>query len=481
MRPKARFWTWSALALAGGLALRLWFAQAMPWLTGDALIYGAIAKNWLTRGVYGFAVVNGSVLPTLIRLPGYPLFDAMCFRIFGVEHYRAILNFQILLDLCTCLLLAGLAGRFADRISRGAGRRAALAALWLAALCPFTANYTSAPLTETLTIFTIALTYYAVERWRERGMGWNRWLWMAAWAMGVSILLRPDEGLLPAAVVPAMLWMQWREGGGRQRGAVRRLAPVWAMAVCILLPLGPWAWRNWETFHVLQPLAPKSASDPDETVPRGFNRWYATWGIDFDSTEEVYWNYDGSALDSAAIPARACDGPAQCAEMQAVIARYNDTQAASPELDAQFEKLAEERRRDHPVETRLLMPAARLADMWLRPRTEMMQVPLEWWQWRGHMRTTLFSLGYAALNAGYLLLAWIGFRRWRREQWSGRGALAWSMIAFIAMRCLLLMTLDNSEPRYTLECWPMVVVMAALAVAEMGARRREAERSKTPA
>src|SRR6185312_12565193 len=107
---------------------------------------------------------------------------------------------------------------FADRISRGAGRRAALAALWLAALCPFTANYTSAPLTETLTIFTIALTYYAVERWRERGMGWNRWLWMAAWAMGVSILLRPDEGLLPAAVVPAMLWMQWREGGGRQRG-----------------------------------------------------------------------------------------------------------------------------------------------------------------------------------------------------------------------------------------------------------------------
>src|ERR1700749_3907225 len=98
MRPRTRFWLWGAVALASGLALRLWFAHAIPWMIGDTLIYGAIAKNWLTTGVYGFAVQNGGVTPTLIRLPGYPLFDAMCFRLFGMEHYRAIINVQILVD-----------------------------------------------------------------------------------------------------------------------------------------------------------------------------------------------------------------------------------------------------------------------------------------------------------------------------------------------------------------------------------------------
>ena len=34
-------------------------------------------------------------------------------------------------------------------------------ALWLAALCPFTANYVAMPLTETLSIFCVALGLYA--------------------------------------------------------------------------------------------------------------------------------------------------------------------------------------------------------------------------------------------------------------------------------------------------------------------------------
>jgi hypothetical protein len=37
------------------------------------------------------------------------------------------------------------------------------------------------------------------------------------------------------------------------------------------------------------------------------------------------------------------------------------------------------------------------------------------------------------------------------------------MFGFTAMRCLLLLTLDNSEPRYTLECFPMVILLASFA------------------
>ena len=99
--------------------------------------------------------------PTLIRLPGYPIFLAVCFRLFGMENYYSAACVQIGLDLLGCLLLADFVRRIAPA---GMGRGAALATLWLAALCPFTASYTAEPLTETPTLFVLAL---ACGRWRD--------------------------------------------------------------------------------------------------------------------------------------------------------------------------------------------------------------------------------------------------------------------------------------------------------------------------
>ena len=147
-RKRARFQLCVGAALVAGLLLRLWFVRQLPMVAGDPLIYGAIARNWLQAGVYGFGHQTTSaglsvVRPTLIRLPGYPMFLAVCFRLFGVENYRAVMFVQVAADLLTCWLASALAGRLF-------GSRAALAVLWLAALCPFTANYVAAPLTETL-------------------------------------------------------------------------------------------------------------------------------------------------------------------------------------------------------------------------------------------------------------------------------------------------------------------------------------------
>ena len=82
-----------------------------------------------------------TIAPTLVRLPGYPAFLAFCFAAFGQQNYQAVLYLQVILDLATCLLIAGF-------VYKVCGRRAAMAALWLAALCPFTANYVAMPLTE---------------------------------------------------------------------------------------------------------------------------------------------------------------------------------------------------------------------------------------------------------------------------------------------------------------------------------------------
>src|ERR1700761_4317204 len=101
------------VVLAAGAALRLWTIHAHPQIQGDSLLYGDIAANWLTHGIYGHTVGHGSapstVEPTLVRLPGYPAFLAVCFVVFGMGNYRAVLYLQALVDLGTCLLVAGLA------------------------------------------------------------------------------------------------------------------------------------------------------------------------------------------------------------------------------------------------------------------------------------------------------------------------------------------------------------------------------------
>jgi 4-amino-4-deoxy-L-arabinose transferase-like glycosyltransferase len=441
---------YAALALAAGLALRLWFVAHQARIAGDTLLYGNIARNWMQHGVYSFTPPPGPLLPTLIRLPGYPLFLMACFSIFGVEHYAAVMYVQCVIDLCTCLLMAALARRLF-------GPRAAMAALWLSALCPFTAIYTAAPLTEVLTLFCIALTFYALERWRDAGMGFNRWLWLTAVAMAYSVLLRPEQGLLAATVVPAMLWLVWQRGKPR-RSLLQAVTPVAVAAVCVVLPLAPWAVRNWRTFHVVQPLAPRYATDPGEDVPLGFQRWYRTWAIDFASTEEVYWNYDSAPIDIGDLPARAFDSNEQYAQTEAVLRSYNQNYNATPSLNARFEALAEERIHDDPIRYYVALPVARLLNMIFRPRAEMLEIPLEWWRIREHPRMTLLAAGLAALNFGYFFLGGVGLWRWRRSGGGPRRALAGAMLGFVALRCALLLTLDNSEPRYTLEFFPLLIV-----------------------
>ena len=57
----------------------------------DALVYGGIAKNLLLHARYALNGAGGELYPTIIRLPGYPLFLACCFKLFGMDnYYRAV-------------------------------------------------------------------------------------------------------------------------------------------------------------------------------------------------------------------------------------------------------------------------------------------------------------------------------------------------------------------------------------------------------
>jgi hypothetical protein len=331
--------------------------------------------------------------------------------------------------------------------------------LWLGCLCPFTANYTAAVLTETCTLFGVVVAFFALERWvaawrsGERGLGWAV---LVGAALSGSIFVRPDQGLLAVAVVPAMLWVGLRRG----RRWLEGVRPALLASAVVALPLMLWGVRNWRVFHVIQPLAPRYANDPGEDVPFGFQRWYRTWAIDFKATVDVYWSYDGNLLRLEDLPARAFDSPAQMEETRAVYAAYNRQPSATPAFDAALGKIAEERVRAKPLRYYVAMPVARELDMWLRPRTELLKMPVDWWAVRAHPKRSIAEIAYAALDAVYLLLGVVGVVVWSRRGWGGEGALAAAMLGFVVLRCLLLLTLDNAEPRYTLEGFPVVILMA---------------------
>ena len=253
-----------------------------------------------------------------------------------------------------------------------------------------------------------------------------------------------------------------------------------AAALCAVLLLAPWTLRNWHTFHVLQPLAPRFANDPGGLPPVGFGRWYRTWAIDFASTEEVYWNYDGNRIEFADLPTRAfkLGSPSASADLRdqtaALLEDYNVTTRLSAPIDARFNALGEQRIHAHPVLYYAGLPIARLLNMILRPRTELMDAPLEWWEWSDHPAQTAFAAVYAALNLGYIALGLAGIIAWRRRAWLSAGSvphayreLAFAMAASLILRCALLLTIDNSEPRYTLEFFPVLFVWAGALFASL--------------
>lgn len=462
-------------ALACGLVLRMWMLHWLFDVDGDSLIYGGIAKNLLLYSRYALARSNGAIHPTLIRLPGYPFFLAACFRLFGMENYWAAACVQVTLGLAGCLLLADfarLAARGVDGADAGFARRAALATLWLAALCPFTASYAALPMAEAPTLFVLALAMDAMARFRER----PRWASALAFTFAVTgaMLLRPEGALAAFAFVPVMLLAprrsprsrpagmeEWKPGRSQPPAQFFRMA-----VVCTLMAVAPfaaWTWRNWRVFHVFEPLAPRMAMDPGEETYPGWERWVKSWCLDFASTYQIYWNVPDQPLEISQLPNRAFDSPAQWAETAALARDYNThDEELTPALDARFNKLAAQRIAAHPLRYYVWLPLGRLSDMWLRPRVEILPIDLDWWVYAHHHAETVFSWFYAALNALFLLLAAIGL--WLRPRY-------WKpLLAYMVLRSALLLTVEAPETRYTIECFPMLVALAGIAIAA-GLRR----------
>jgi 4-amino-4-deoxy-L-arabinose transferase-like glycosyltransferase len=325
-------------------------------------------------------------------------------------------------------------------------------------LCPFLADYSAAALTETLEIFFTALALnFAVRALQEPKI--LAWIGCGL-SCAAAILLRPDGALLLFAIVLYLGWKavrQW-QSSGNARSVTLYAKGALVVTLLSLAPLAPWALRNWRVFHRFQPLAPRYANEEDEFVPVGFNRWVKTWIADYTSVEEIYWGVPGSAIEVKKLPKRAFDSARQQAATVQVIEDYNNLLHVSPELDYRFESIASERIRAHPVRYYLGLPLIRIADMWVRPRTEMLPSDSRWWEFNDEPKWSALAVAFGVVGLFYVGSAFIGFTRERKVELFG------FLLLFVIVRSLFLGTLENPEPRYTLEMYPVVIVFAAAAL-----------------
>ena len=465
-------------ALVSGLLLRLFFVFRLPSSAGDAPLYEGLASNWLHQHVYGMQL--GDVLTPLdIRMPGYPAYLALIQAVTGGNAEAArlwVMLGQVLLDLAACLLIAWIAARCAGR--NGNTSRVFLVALWLAALCPFTANYTAVPLTETFAILTTALVLFFLLpmvnpehpsgdflSWAKlpRRTDYMKCAALAGVCTGLGTLFRPETPLILISCLPVVLWVAFR----RNRTAKGLRAAGLSIAACAVVLL-PWTIRNAITLDEFQPLTPRYTTMPGELVPIGFMNWERTWLYRFREVFLVSWKLNDEPIHMDDIPARAFDSPEERQYVAAILEQYNHDLNLTAEEDRQFANIARERTARHPLRTYVCVPLQRAITLWFTPRIEQLPIsgsvfPLAE-TWDTDREDMAATIGFFFLNIFYIALAlWGAVRLWRDS--TGARLAVVLLVCFVLIRTAFLTTVETPEPRYVLVCYPAVITLAAHAFA----------------
>lgn len=572
--PKTQRWLIYLLILIAALAFRLnvahYLANDDP---DDGRAYAQLARNLLEQHVYS-ANTAPPYNPTLVRLPGYPLFLAGVYAVFGHGNNQAVRYTQAFVDTATCVLLALLAFNWTGDARRRSAN--AIATFILAALCPFTMIYVATILTETWTNFLLAAlaltaTYALLAATTRRALLW--WS-VAGLCAGAAVQMRPDSGLFMAgvglALVLIVLWPRRPAPVADEADSVvfnaASVAVSWrakllrvltrgAVCACIFaLTLAPWAWRNWRRFHVFQPLAPAHAEMPGEFVPHGYYLWLRTWLDDARYIDTMLYPLGDAPIKFKDIPARAFDSPDEQAQVAALLEKYNypngrppnapasdesdetDEQASNedeqndndnnsdndnadnddeseqtdeeqndqaqreaaanqkqpvqmtPEIDAGFAEIARARIRRAPFRFYVWLPVKRAAALWFDTHSQYYPFsgqlfPLAELDYDAHQQFWLPL--FVALTWFYTLLglagAWVLWHDRAHAGWR------WSLLAALLTlpRLVFLATLENPEPRYTVEIFPILVVLGGIASGTLGSnlyerwRRRSNPSSKT--
>jgi hypothetical protein len=295
-----------------------------------------------------------------------------------------------------------------------------------------------------------------------------------------------------------------------------------AMSFMFILVLAPWTIRNWRVFHVFQPLAPAHGEMPGEFVPRGYYLWLRTWLDDQSYIQPFLWSLDTDPIDIDDVPASAFDSENEKKRVATLLEAYNnesDQDSSSvpepspiasptptpngeeeesdqesdkpdnsaqqdhpqvemtPEIDAAFGELARERIARHPFRSYVWLPLKRSRTIWFDTHSQYWPFegtlfPLEDLDYSTHQQIWLPLFG--GLTAIYTLLGLVGgWFLWESGKFDAR---RWLLLVFLAigLRLILFSWIENPEPRYTVEFFPLLSVLGGIAIAQFPSLKKEA-------
>ena len=528
-RPVSRQQIWiAALVLLVAFGFRLFVALRLPNDTpDDGRVYAQIARNVLEHHVYSHEE-QAPFVPSLIRLPGYPLFLSAIYSIAGHTNNTAVRIVQAIIDTATCILVALVAFQWTADEKRK--RISSLAAFTLAAFCPFTTIYVATILTEVPTSFlAVLLCLLATLAFKSSSRRRSLILWLlAGLTAGLAVFFRPDSGLFAAATGLTILLSTLYAARDTQKFFNRfsksvLSAAVFSFAFCLVLV--PWTIRNRRVFGVFQPLSPAHGEMPGEFVPRGYLMWLRTWLDDGRYIGPVLWRLDTSRIPIEAYPKRAFDSSAERDRVAALMDKYNhpvdeeDTTATptpspspatpdqtkqsdeatdedeeeeeaeedpgaddpsnvemTPEIDAAFAQLARERIARAPFQYYVMLPLKRARSLWFDTHSQYYPFegelfPLDYMDYSIHQQYWLPL--FAGLTWAYTLLGALG--AWCLLRARSKEARLWLALAglIIFLRLGFFSTLENPEPRYVVEIFPFLAILGGIAIGFLTPLRKD--------
>ena len=195
--------------------------------------YRMLARGLLASGTFTRYPESATFVPEVIRTPGYPLFVAAVYAVFGESHL-AVAVAQAVVFAALCLVIYA-------TVRHVASRRVSVGAAAAAALYPTFPYFGALVLTELWTTFVLTCAMFAGVRAVTGGK--RRWFAASGLLLGLTALTRPGFALLPAfLVLPAAIHV-WQS---RDR---RRVGAGWTMLMLTFgAVMAPWFAYNYRHF-----------------------------------------------------------------------------------------------------------------------------------------------------------------------------------------------------------------------------------------
>ena len=223
------------------LALRLGYALPQPathW-DEDEIVYLTIARNFVDGEGLILTPYRKAAFPPL-----YPLFLAGLLRT-GISIFPAVRVIQSILGAVSCLLLMGITRLVFSTENKSGTIDAGMIAAGFMAIYPVLVCYCARLMTETLFVFLILSSIYALLKSLQPSHRFV-WLFIGGAITGMGILCRPT--LLPfIALVIAWLTIVPSEKSQFFKSVLFFLIPI-------ILVIFPWEVRNYRVFDKIIPI-----------------------------------------------------------------------------------------------------------------------------------------------------------------------------------------------------------------------------------